>query len=360
MTLPTPSLIIDLAIAQRNIGRLADYSRRHSIGIRPHTKTHKSVRMAKLQLDAGAVGLTAAKVSEAATMSEASDDLLIAYPALDPWRTERIATLAKTKTVRVGVDSTLAVDRIASAAREAGVTVGILVDLDVGLHRTGVQSPQAALHLAQHVARTAGVRLDGIMFYPGHIRQPLDQQQPLLAGISAMIEETITLWRRHGLEAQIVSGGSSPSAYQSHHIKHLTEIRPGTYIYNDMSMVSAGHASLDECAAKVRCTVVSTAVPGKFVIDAGSKTLTQDRRSKDPETAGFGHILEYPLAKISRLTEEHGEVDASQCPTRPNLGDTVHVIPNHICPCVNLQSILWIHEAGDFHPTPVDARGQVW
>jgi D-serine deaminase-like pyridoxal phosphate-dependent protein len=274
--LPTPSIVIDLPTVKRNIDRLAEYGRKHNIGIRPHTKTHKSIRMAKLQLEAGAVGLTAAKVSEATTMAEAGDDLLIAYPALDAWRTEHLAQLAKTRTIRVGVDSIVAVDAIAAAACAADATVGILVDVDVGLHRTGVQSPQEALALAQHVSGVKGVRLDGIMCYPGHIKAPIPEQPPELSPVSQILAGTLDLWRRAGLEAKIVSGGSSPTAYQSHLVGQLTEMRPGTYIYNDMSMVSCGQAELADCAARVVCTVVSTAVPGKFVLDAGSKTLTQD------------------------------------------------------------------------------------
>ncbi|MBA2707234.1 MAG: alanine racemase [Gemmatimonadaceae bacterium] len=358
---PTPAILIDLPTVKRNIARLAEYGRAHNIGIRPHTKTHKSIRMAQLQLQAGAVGLTTAKVSEAITMGEAGDDLLIAFPALDGWRAEHLAKLAKTRTVRVAVDSTYAADSIAGAARAAGVTVGILVDLDVGLHRTGVQSPTDALQLAQHVARTSGVRLDGIMCYPGHIKVAIPDQPPVLSPVSQILAQTLDLWRRAGLQAAIVSGGSSPTAYQSHLIPQITEIRPGTYIYNDMSMVSCGHATLQECAARVVCTVVSTAVPGKFVIDAGSKTLTQDRRAKDPDTAGFGYVIEYPFALIARLTEEHGEVDARHCDRLPRLGQRLHVIPNHICPCVNLHSTAWVtHDDGRTDPMPVDARGQVW
>jgi D-serine deaminase-like pyridoxal phosphate-dependent protein len=358
---PTPALIIDLPQVQKNIARLAAYAKQNNIAIRPHTKTHKSIRMAKLQIEAGAVGLTAAKVSEAITMSQAADDLLIAYPALDPWRTEHLAILAQKKTVRVGVDSAYAVDQIAASAQRAGVTVGILVDLDVGLHRTGVQSPKDALELARHIQKTKAVRLDGIMFYPGHIKQPITEQARILAPIAQTLAHTIDLWKQDGLEAKIVSGGSSPSAYQSHLIPQVTEIRPGTYIYNDMSMVSAGHAALNEVAAKLTCTVVSTAVPGKFVIDAGSKSLTQDRRTIAPETAGFGHVVEYPHATITRLTEEHGEVDASRCPNRPKPGDRVTIIPNHICPCVNLQSVIWLKDdSGHLEPAAVDARGQVW
>jgi D-serine deaminase-like pyridoxal phosphate-dependent protein len=199
------------------------------------------------------------------------------------------------------------------------------------------------------------------MFYPGHLKHPYDEQAKLLKPIAAMVDETLDLLGCDGHDAKIVSGGSTPSAYQSHLIPALTEIRPGTYIYNDMSTVSCGYVSLNDCAARLTCTVVSTAVPGKFVIDAGSKTLTNDRRSVDPDAAGFGHVVEYPDAKIVRLTEEHGEVDVSQSPRRPKVGERVHVIPNHICPCVNLQTITWLRdEAGKLEAMAVDARGQVW
>jgi len=361
MDTPTPALVIDLPTVKRNIARLAAYGREQKIGIRPHTKTHKSIRMAKLQLEAGAVGLTAAKVGEAMVMAEAGDDLFVAYPALDPWRTERLAKLALTKTVRVGFDSIEAADALAAAAKTAGATIGAMIDLDVGLHRTGVQTPVEALKLAQHVSKSRGLRLDGIMFYPGFIKQPVAEQRELLTPVAALIAETIDLWQRSGLEAKIVSGGSTPSAYQSHFVSGVTEIRPGTYIYNDMSVVSCGYVGLEDCAARMTCTVVSTAVPGKFVIDAGSKSLTQDRRTIDPDNAGFGHIVEYPEAKIVRLTEEHGEVDASKCAKRPKVGERVHVIPNHVCPCVNLQTMVWIREeSGQLTPTAVDARGMVW
>jgi D-serine deaminase-like pyridoxal phosphate-dependent protein len=361
MDTPTPALVIDLRIVKRNIARLAEYGRQHKLAIRPHTKTHKSIRMAKLQLAAGAAGLTIAKAGEAVVMAQAGDDLLVAYPAIDPWRCERLANLAATKTLRVGFDSTEAADALGAAAKQAGATIGAMIDLDVGLHRTGVQSPTDALKLAQHVSKTPGLRLDGILFYPGFIKHPAAEQKQLLEPVSQLLDETISLWRKSGLEAKIISGGSTPSAYQSHFVRGLTEIRPGTYIYNDMSTVSCGYVNLEDCAARLTCTVVSIAVPEKFVIDAGSKSLTQDRRTIDPDTAGFGHVVEYPDAKVVRLTEEHGEVDASRCAKRPKIGERVHVIPNHICPCVNLQTMVWIREEnGELTPTSVDARGMVW
>src|SRR4051794_33432219 len=295
---PTPALVIDLSTVKRNIARLAAYGREHELDIRPHTKTHKSIRMATLQLDAGAVGLTVAKAGEAMTMAQAGSDIFVAYPALDPWRREHLATLAQTHAVRVGIDSTEAADAIGDAAPAAGVTIGVLVDLDVGFHRTGVQSAQDALDLARHVMKTGGLRLDGIMCFPGHIKGLPDTLRESLESVSVILAETIELWRKHGLEAKVVSGGSTPTAYHSHRVPQLTEIRPGTYIYSDMNGVACRLTSIDDCAARLTCTVVSPAVPGKFVIDAGSKTLTSARRALDPDTAGFGHVVEYPGAKI--------------------------------------------------------------
>lgn len=358
--IPTPALVIDVPTVQRNINRLAAYARQHDLGIRPHTKTHKLVEMARRQLRAGAaVGLTVAKVGELEIMSHAGDDLLLAYPALDPARTHRIAEISKSKIVRVAIDSREAADALSAAVVAAESAVGILVDLDVGFHRTGVQSPQAALELAQHVDRAPGLRLDGLFFYPGHVTLPADHQQETLHGINERVAQTLGLWKRHGLEAPIVSGGSTPTAYQSHFIPAQTEIRPGTYIYYDRNCLTGKWCGLEDCAARVVATVVSNAVPGKCVIDAGSKTLTTDRLYNDLQ-GGFGLVVEYPHAKIVRLSEEHGEIDLSQCDHAPKLGERVHVIPNHICPCVNLQNSVWLRdESGAEEVTPVDARGRL-
>ena len=149
---PTPALVIDLPRVRRNIERMQAFCRGAKLNLRPHTKTHKSVMMARLQIEAGAGGLTVAKAGEAEVMSAASDDLFVAYPALDPARCERIAKLARERTVRCGVDSTLAIDRLAEAARRAGATIGILIDLGVGFHRTGLSSSGRATALAQHAS----------------------------------------------------------------------------------------------------------------------------------------------------------------------------------------------------------------
>jgi len=224
-----------------------------------------------------------------------------------------------------------------------------------------VQSAAEALALARHVSKTPGLRLDGVMFFPGQLSQgPPTAYASALAEIDAKLGEIIDLWKTNGLECRIVSGGSTPAASQSHLITRLTEIRPGTYIFNDMNSVHSQCATLDDCAARILATVVSTAVPGQIVLDAGTKTLTSDKCGPAPDS-GHGHIVEYPNAKLTRLSEEHAQVDVTNCDRIPKVGDRVNVIPNHICPCINLQDTIYWREPGKT-PTPmnVDARGKVF
>jgi D-serine deaminase-like pyridoxal phosphate-dependent protein len=367
--LATPSILIDAGIFRRNLLGLADYAKKHGLGLRPHTKTHKTTFFGKKQMEAGAIGLTVAKVGEAAVMAEVCGDILMAYPAVDAFRCGELAALAKSTTVRVGIDSTFAADALGEAARGAGSVIGVLVDIDVGLHRTGVQSATEAVKLAEYIARKeapdvhpgfrSGLRLDGIMFYPGHVSLAMAKEGKVIGKIDGMLGEVIDLWRKKGMEAKIVSGGSTPTAYFSHQFKNMTEFRPGTYIFHDMNGVHGGFATIEDCAARIVATVVSSAVPGQVVIDAGSKTLTSDRCGPAPES-GHGYVVEYPEAKIVKLTEEHGQVDVRSSARTPKVGERVTVIPNHICPCINLQDVVWWKE-GDEKPIAIDvqARGKV-
>jgi D-serine deaminase-like pyridoxal phosphate-dependent protein len=357
--IPTPALVLDARVVQHNIDRLARYSKEHGMRVRPHTKTHKSRELSAMQMAAGSLGLTVAKVGEAEVLADLTDDLLIAYPAWDPSRAERLANLARERTVRVAVDSVQAADRIAQAARKSSTIVGLLVEIDVGMRRTGVPDPQAALGLAQQIDRLPGARLDGLMCYPGHVWSAPQDQPSSLKAVADKLQETIDAWQRCGLAASIVSGGSTPTAFQSHWIPQLTEIRPGTYVFNDLNEWRAGFCSLDDCAARIITTVVSNAVRGQVVIDSGTKTLTSDLCLVD-KTAGHGYLVQYPAAKITRLSEEHGQIDVSQSETQPALGERIAVIPNHICPCVNLQdSVWWLEADGNVRKMVVDGRGKL-
>lgn len=356
---PTPAIVIDPQTVDRNIRRLADYTKEHGIGLRPHIKTHKSLHMARMQLEAGAIGLTCAKVGEAEVMAELGAEILLAYPALDPGRTGRVAELAKKVKMIVAVDSALAAENLSGAATAADSELGILVDIDAGFGRTGVQTPQEALAIAQRVDQLPGVRLDGLFTFPGQIAGPPDEQGPELAALQDKLQATIDLWAENGLEARIVSGGSTPTSLQAHLVPAYTEIRPGTYIYFDRGCIVGHWCEQQDTAMKIMATVISNAVPDKCVLDCGSKTLTQDLIQGDTRR-GFGIVVEYPQAKITRLSEEHGEVDLSQCDQRPRLGERVQVIVNHICPTINLQDMAWLkNEDGSLEPLPIDARGKL-
>jgi D-serine deaminase-like pyridoxal phosphate-dependent protein len=361
--IPTPAIVLDAATVRGNIDRLAAYAASHGIAVRPHTKTHKSIDVAALQLAAGARGLTVAKVGEAeallSTFADGASDFLMAYPAVDAFRTRRLAALAGVSQVRVAADTTVALDATSAAATAAGTTIGVLVDLDVGMGRTGVPNAAALVALAQAADKAPGLRLDGILCYPGHIWAKPDEQAVPLARVAAQLQEAIDLFDRHGLCRDIVSGGSTPTAYRSHLVPQVTEIRPGTSVYNDMNTVRGGFCTLADCAASILCTVVSDAVGGQVVLDGGTKMFTSDRCVPSPES-GHGHVVEYPDAVITKLSEEHAQVNVTRCVRRPRVGERVSVIPNHICPCINLQDAVWWREPdGQLRRLTIDARGRL-
>jgi D-serine deaminase-like pyridoxal phosphate-dependent protein len=362
-SVPTPALVVAGARVRRNIERLASYARSHGIAVRPHAKTHKSVAIGRMQMAAGACGLTFAKVGEAEALLPAFDDgpadLLLAYPVVDPARTRRLAELARRAMVRAAVDTVQAIAALGEAAVASASTIGVLVDLDVGMGRTGVPTVEALGALARTIERTPGLRLDGIFCYPGHVWAPPSGQAGPLSAVAALLEEAVDRFDHDGLCRGIVSGGSTPTAFQSHLVPQYTEIRPGTSVFNDMNTVRGGFCTLDDCAARIVCTVVSDAVAGQVVLDGGTKTFTSDRCGPAPDS-GHGHVVEYPEAVVAKLTEEHAQLDVFRCDRRPRVGDRVTVIPNHICPCVNLQDAVWWQEDdGQLRKLPVDARGRL-
>lgn len=331
----TPALVVDLDIMERNLGRVADYARSHSLRLRPHTKTHKSTRIGRRQLDSGAAGLTVAKVSEAEVMLGAGpQDLLVAYPIVGRPKLDRLAGVAKRTRVTVALDSEIAARDLSEAAHAAGVEIGVLAEVDVGLNRVGVSPGPPLLELARAILRLSGLRFEGITCYPGHIKGTDAPSLAALAKVGETIRGILAEFERAGIPVGIVSGGSTPTLFHSHECDGVSEIRPGTYVYNDLNTVLSGACALEDCAASILATVVSTARPGQMIVDGGSKTFSSDRPLGGDVT--FGRVVEAPGARFHKMNEEHGFVDITKAERAFAVGDRVHIIPNHICVAVNL------------------------
>src|SRR6266849_685021 len=259
--LDTPALLIDLDILERNLARVADYTKANQLRLRPHTKTHKVPAVGKRQLDSGAVGLTVAKVGEAEVMlGSGTPDLLIAYPVIGRSKLARLTDVARKTRVTVALDSCIAANQLSEAARQSKVNFGVLAEVDVGLGRVGVRPGEELLQLAQSISRLAGLTFEGITFYPGHIKS-LGEAGPeqALRDLGAVVKSMLDDLERAGIEAHVVSGGSTPTLFRSHEIAGLNEIRPGTYVYNDVNTVLSGACDWGDCAVSILTTVVSTA-----------------------------------------------------------------------------------------------------
>jgi D-serine deaminase-like pyridoxal phosphate-dependent protein len=338
--LDTPALVIDLDIMERNLRRMAEYTEEHGLRLRPHTKTHKIPALARKQLDLGAAGLTIAKVGEAEVMLGANPpDLLLAYPIIGRRKLDRLTEVARKAAVTVSLDSLFVARQLSDAARQVQVEIGVLAEVDVGLGRVGVQ-PSDVVALAQSIERLPWLRFVGIAFYPGHIKSLDEEGLKAVKALGKLLGGVVRDLKQAGLAPQIVSGGSTPTMFHSHEIAELNEIRPGTYIFNDRNTVMSGACELEECAASIVTTIVSTAKKGQMIIDGGSKTFSSDRPPAASEVS-FGHVVDAPEAVFTKMNEEHGFVDIRRVKREFSVGDRVRIVPNHICVAMNLHECVY-------------------
>jgi D-serine deaminase-like pyridoxal phosphate-dependent protein len=329
--LDTPALYVDLDALERNIAEMQEQCREWGVDLRPHVKTHKIPEIAQMQLDAGAIGITVAKIGEAEVLP--GDDVLIAYPLVKA-KLPRLQKLAKRRRVKVAVDS------IEVARGLEGIQT--LVEIDVGVGRTGAQSPEQAVDIAK-----ACSDFQGIFYWPSWLDEAGFREA------SGKIESVIDALADAGFETKIVSGGSTPGAAKTPLIPQTTEIRPGTYVFYDASSLEAKICEESDCALRVLTTVVSTSVPGQCVIDAGSKTLSSDQSVR---SGTYGHFIGRPWT-VRKLNEEHGYVEIHG-PAR--IGEKVWLVPSHVCPTVNLHDEIWFGRDGRVEGSwKVAARGMV-
>lgn len=354
----TPQIVVDLGILDRNIERVAKNVAAKGLALRPHAKTHKMHEIAGRQLEAGAVGLTVATIGEALTFAlHGVGDLFVAYPLwVSDAQAKRIRELLSYVKLSLGTDSIAAVRQLARQLADKKDKLGLMIEIDSGHHRSGVQ-PAEALGVAR-AARDAGLNVIGIFTFPGHSYAP-GQPQEAANQEQQLLGEAAELLREDGFELKRISGGSTPTAELADN-SLLTEVRPGVYVFGDAQQFELGRCQWENIALSVATTVISrhegdAQNPRRIVVDAGSKILGSDRPAW---ATGFGRIMENPEAQISALSEHHATVLWPEDQPLPAYGDQLRVIPNHVCVAVNLvDQVSVVREGQLIERWDVAARG---
>jgi D-serine deaminase-like pyridoxal phosphate-dependent protein len=348
-TVNTPAVLVDLDTARRNIDRFQSYANAHGLKVRPHIKTHKLPAIADIQLRAGAIGITCQKVSEAEAMVAGSPeirDVLITYNILGTEKLEHLASLARKVTLSVVADNETVTDGLSSKFSAEPAPLRVLVECNTGADRCGVPTPEAAAALAQRIARAPGLVFGGLMTYP-----PVNGA----AGVESFMTHAKALIEAAGIKVPVITSGGTPSMMDAALAPVITEYRPGTYVYNDRSLVSRGVCGWEDCALTVLATVVSVPAANRAIIDAGSKTLTSDLLG----LSGYGHVLGRDDIAIDQLSEEHGRL-ISEGPINLKVGDRLRIVPNHACVVTNMVDAVNIVEQGEIIAIwPVAARGRI-
>jgi len=348
-TVNTPAVLVDLDIARRNIDRFQAYANANRLKVRPHIKTHKLPAVAEMQLRAGAVGITCQKVSEAEAMVAGSPeirDVLITYNILGREKLEHLAALARKVTLSVVADNETVIDGLSAAFAAEPASLRVLVECNTGADRCGVPTPEAAATLAQSIAKAPGLVFGGLMTYP-----PVNGA----AAVESFMSRAKAFLEAAGIAVPVITSGGTPSMMHAAEAPVTTEYRPGTYVYNDRSLVSRGVCSWDDCALTVLATVVSVPASNRAIIDAGSKALTSDLLG----LSGYGHVLTRDDIAIDQLSEEHGRL-VSEGPINLKVGDKLRIVPNHACVVTNMVDAVHIVEQGEITGLwPVAARGRI-
>jgi D-serine deaminase-like pyridoxal phosphate-dependent protein len=346
--LETPVPVIDIGAVERNLTRWQARCDKAGFANRPHIKTHKLVPLALAQLQLGARGITVQKLGEAEVMAAAGiSDMLVTFNIVGAGKIARLAKLAKTTAISVVADNEAVLPGLGEAGRAAGRRIDVLVECDTGMHRNGVQSPQAAAQLAAAIEAVPGLRYGGLMTYP---------KAGTRLATAEFLAQARGLAAQAGLETRVVTTGGTPDMWSDEGLEGITEYRVGTYVYFDRSQVERGACDWTDCALTVHATVVSRPTAERAMIDAGSKALTSDLLG----LTGHGVLRDALDARVYDMSEEHGFVDVRSMQRQPLVGERVRIVPNHVCPVVNLfDKVVFVRGGKVLGAVRVDARGMV-
>ena len=329
--LDTPALLIDLDKMETNIQTMANYFKTVNAVLRPHVKTHKTPILAHKQIAAGAIGVTCAKLGEAEAVIHAGiRDVLIANQVVGKQKIARLINLAKHSEIMVAVDNTQNVNDISDAATAKGVTIRMLIEVNTGMNRCGVESGKPTLELAQHVRSTPHVKFEGLMGYEGHtVANPnyAEREAATRTAVQLLIDAKRYL-EKNGISVTIMSGGGTGTFNITGSIPEMTEVQAGSYIFMDSTYRKVkGVGEQFQCALTVLATVVSRPAPDRVIVDTGLKVLAKEFGI--PQPTGLDGI------EMTGLSEEHGKMNAKENVTLIP-GDKLEILPTHCCTTVNL------------------------
>lgn len=361
--LETPCVVIDVDGARRNVAAMQAAVSAAGCALRPHIKTHKMALFARMQVAAGAQGITCAKVSEAEAMAAGGlRDIFIAYPMVGAFRIRRALALApRLDRLILAVDSLESAQALDEAALAAQTRLEVRLEIDTGAGRTGVPLAGAAA-LARRIAAMKGLRLTGIYTFKGLVYQGAPTQDNALAAgeEGALMAEAARRIRAAGVPIRDISAGSSPTGVAVAQTGLVTEVRPGTYIFKDQLLCGEHVAVPEEVAVRYAATVVSAQHPEYAVLDGGSKTFATDIPLHAPPFYfnGYAAVEGRPDLCLSRMNEEHGILTAQNGVTGLRVGDVLTLVPVHVCTAINQQNSVYLLEKGRLTRCPVDARGR--
>ncbi|MHB8580499.1 MAG: alanine racemase [Ignavibacteriaceae bacterium] len=340
----TPALLVDLDKLDNNLNRMALIAKANKVNLRPHSKMHKTPEVAKRQIEVGAIGITVQKLGEAEVMFNAGlNNILIAYELIGEQKLSRLINLKKQGcNIITAVDSIESAELLSKKIQDSNLSADVVIEVNTGLNRCGILAGERVLHFAQNLSKYSNINIRGIFTHEGHVYngKNLEEIRSLSLKAGKEMTETGKLLRNHGFNIDIISVGSTPSAYFIGEIDGITELRPGVYAFNDITQVNLGTCSIDNCALTVLSTVVSRPSPTRAIIDAGVKAMSAV--SSMPNDGTLGLIKGYNNIKFDlESSEEHGILYSDNA-IDLKIGDKIEIIPNHACTTVNMHDELYI------------------
>ena len=349
--IPTPSLVLDVEKFENNIKKMNSYLANQGVNLRAHSKTHKTPMIAHQQIKSGAIGICCATVGEAEVMVNSGvDNILIANEVIGEDKIRRVVNLARYANVMVAVDNAKNIDDLSSAAKIVNISLGVLIEIDVGMGRCGVRNMDEAVLLAKKIKESSNIELKGIMGYEGHAVFILDKEERIESGrlANSKLVNAADAIRKEGIKVEIVSGAGTGTFNIAGEFTGITEIQAGSYIFMDLTYEKVGLPF--EQSLFVLASVVSCPDDETVILDSGMKSISVERECPK--------VVEYENLEVLKLAEEHAKCHLNSKTHSPKPNDKLHLVMSHCCSTINLHDKIYVIRNGLIEGIwPIAARG---